>query len=173
MRFGRFILSLLLLVAIVAALIWLWPHQPLSTGARADRILVEKSKRRLTLLKDGKVLKSYRVSLGRNPEGPKTKRGDSRTPEGLYRIDWRNQNSKFHRALHISYPNQADWRRARKTGVSPGSAIMVHGMKNGFGWIGHLHLAVDWTNGCIAVTDEEIREIWRATPNGTPIEIRR
>lgn len=96
----------------------------------------------------------------------------ARQPEGLYKIDYRKADSSFHRALHISYPNAGDKAKARKLGVSPGGLIMIHGIKNGAGWIGNLHRFADWTNGCIAVTDAEIRELWRAVPNGTPIEIR-
>ena len=145
---------------------------PLPEGARADKVLVLKGERKLVLLKDNAPLKSYEVALGWSPEGHKVQEGDGKTPEGNYLIDWRKPDSSFHRALHISYPNAADKSHARKLGVSPGGAIMIHGMRNGAGWIGKLHRFADWTNGCIAVTDTEIREIWRAVPNGTPIEIR-
>jgi murein L,D-transpeptidase YafK len=144
----------------------------LVASSKADFVLVDKSERSLFLLKNGKVIGSYRVALGRNPLGPKVQEGDKRTPEGQYRIDSRNAASGFYRALHISYPNAADRERANQAGVAPGGDIMIHGMKNGFGWIGRLHRLVDWTNGCIAVTDQEMREIWSAVPNSTPIEIR-
>ena len=163
------------LIAIVLAsglLFHFWPHTPLVASSRADFVLVDKSERSLSLLKNGKVIRSYRVALGRNPSGPKVMEGDGRTPEGQYRIDSRNAASGFYRALHISYPNAADRERANQTGVSPGGDIMIHGMKNGLGWIGRLHRLVDWTNGCIAVTDEEMREIWSAVPDNTAIEIR-
>jgi murein L,D-transpeptidase YafK len=149
-----------------------WPREPLDQRLTADSVLVAKSERRLALLKDGKVIRTYRVALGKNPFGPKTQQGDGRTPEGLYRIDGRNAGSGFFRALHISYPSAADREGARKDGVSAGGDIMIHGIKNGFGWVGRLHRLVDWTNGCIAVTDEEMREIWNAVPNNIPIEIR-
>jgi murein L,D-transpeptidase YafK len=144
----------------------------LVASSRADVVLVDKSERSLSLLKNGKVIRSYRVALGRNPFGPKFSEGDGRTPEGQYRIDRRNASSGFYRALHISYPNAADRERANQTGVSPGGDIMIHGMKNGLGWIGRLHRLVDWTNGCIAVTDEEMREIWSGVPDNPAIEIR-
>jgi len=138
----------------------------------ADRILIEKKERRLTLISKGKVLKIYQIALGGNPDGPKERQGDNKTPEGSYVIDSRNRNSRYHRSLHISYPNEKDRKRAKELGVSPGGDIMIHGIKNGFSWVGDLHADVDWTKGCIAVTDEEIEEIDRLTPNGTPVEIR-
>jgi murein L,D-transpeptidase YafK len=145
---------------------------PLPRDVIADRILVEKAARRLTLLRDGTPLKTYRVALGGEPIGPKEQEGDLRTPEGIYRIDLHKEDSDYHRALHVSYPEQRDIERAGAAGVPPGSDIMVHGLPNGRGWIGAFHRRNDWTAGCIAVTDLEIEEIWRAVPDGTPIEIR-
>jgi murein L,D-transpeptidase YafK len=147
------------------------PH-PLPSNITADRVLVEKAARRLTLLRNGTSLKIYRVALGRAPVGPKEQEGDQRTPEGVYLIDFHKEDSDYHRALHVSYPEQRDIDRATVAGVPPGSDIMVHGLPNGKGWIGAFHRRTDWTAGCIAVTDFEIEEIWRAVPDGTPIEIR-
>jgi len=110
--------------------------------------------------------------LGRNPVGAKQEEGDMKTPEGMYKIDGRNLQSSFHLALHISYPSGEDDKRAAARGVSAGSDIMIHGIQNGRGWIGAFHRWKDWTAGCIAVTDEEIEELWRVTFNGTIIEIR-
>jgi L,D-peptidoglycan transpeptidase YkuD (ErfK/YbiS/YcfS/YnhG family) len=138
----------------------------------ADRILIEKQERRLTLISKGKVLKTYQIALGGNPNGPKERQGDNKTPEGTYVIDSRNKNSRYHLSLHISYPNEKDRKRAKELGVSPGGDIMIHGIKNGFSWVGDLHAEVDWTKGCIAVTDEEIEEISKLAPNGTTVEIR-
>ena len=138
----------------------------------ADRIVIEKKERRLTLLANGKVMKTYRIALGGNPTGPKERQGDNKTPEGTYTIDSRNRDSRFHLSLHISYPNEHDKRRARELGVSPGGDIMIHGIKNGFAWVGDAHADADWTRGCIAVTDEEIEEIDRLVPNGTIVDIR-
>ena len=138
----------------------------------ADRILIEKRERRLSLISKGKVLKTYHIALGGNPIGPKEKQGDNKTPEGTYIIDARNKNSRYHLSLHISYPNEKDKKRAKERGVSPGGDIMIHGIKNGFSWVGDLHTEVDWTKGCIAVTDEEIEEIDKLAPNGTIVEIR-
>lgn len=137
-----------------------------------DRVLIEKRERRLTLLSKGELIKSYRIALGGNPVGPKERQGDNKTPEGTYIIDSRNNDSRYHLSLHISYPNERDKRRARELGVAPGGDIMIHGLKNGFSWVGDAHSGVDWTKGCIAVTDEEIEEIAKAVPNGTIVEIR-
>ena len=139
---------------------------------RADKIVILKAKRELTLYLGNAPVRTYKIALGRSPVGAKQCEGDSRTPEGTYRIDSRNPNSRYHRALHVSYPNAADIARAEKIGCKPGGAIMIHGITNGFGWLGAAHRKVDWTIGCIAVTDEEIEEIWAAIPNGTTVEIR-
>jgi outer membrane protein assembly factor BamD (BamD/ComL family) len=137
-----------------------------------DRILIEKSARRLMLISQGEVVKTYKIALGGNPIGPKERQGDNKTPEGTYVIDGRNMDSRFHLSLHISYPNERDKNRAKELGVSPGGDIMIHGIKNGFSWVGDAHTEVDWTKGCIAVTDEEIEEISKLAPNGTIVEIR-
>ncbi len=151
---------------------WELRASPLPGGTTADLIVVDKSDRVLTLYRHGRVLKSYRVALGSQPIGPKQQAGDGRTPEGRYTIDSRRRDSAFHRALHVSYPNAGDRKAARRRGVSPGGDIMIHGLKNGMGALGPLHRLSDWTRGCIAVTNDEIEEIWRVVPDGTPIEIR-
>ena len=138
----------------------------------ADRILIEKAGHRLTLFAGGEVIKTYRIALGGNPVGPKERQGDNKTPEGIYTIDSRNRDSSYHLSLHVSYPNEDDRRRAKALGVAPGGNIMIHGIKNGFAWVGEAHAEVDWTRGCIAVTDEEIEEIDRLVPDGTVVEIR-
>ena len=137
----------------------------------ADKVLIEKKERRLTLLSKGEVIKTYKIALGGDPVGPKVMQGDNKTPEGVYTIDSRNNNSEYHLSLHISYPNQIDKKRAKELGVSPGGDIMIHGIKNGLGWVGSSHAEVDWTKGCIAVTDEEMEEIYRLVPNGTIVVI--
>jgi len=139
---------------------------------KADRIVIEKKQRRLKLISKGEVIKTYKIALGGNPIGPKEKQGDNKTPEGTYVIDARNNNSHYHRSLRISYPNEKDKKRAHELGVSPGDNIMIHGIKKGFSWVGDAQSEVDWTKGCIAVTDEEIEEIATLTPNGTIVEIR-
>lgn len=149
-----------------------WPSEKLDPAARADRVIVEKSARTLRLMRGDVVLKTYRVSLGGAPVGHKQREGDQRTPEGEYRVDYRNPTSSFHLALHVSYPSPADTERALRAGVPPGGDIMIHGAPNGFGWIGRLHRFRDWTAGCVAVTDREIEEIWNAVPDGTPVSLR-
>ena len=138
----------------------------------ADKVLIEKNERRLTLLSMGEVIKTYKIALGGDPVGPKERQGDNKTPEGTYIIDSRNSNSEYHLSLHISYPNEKDKMRAKELGVSPGGNIMIHGIKNGLAWVGASHAEVDWTKGCIAVSDEEMEEIYRLVPNGTIVEIR-
>ena len=140
--------------------------------SRATAILVEKQARRLTLFHGDRIIKTFPISLGRNPVGAKQREGDSRTPEGTYEIDSKNRHSHFHLALHISYPDAADRGRAALHNVPPGSDIMIHGLPNGLGWLGNLHLLRDWTDGCIAVTDPEIEEIWALVDTGTPIQIK-
>jgi murein L,D-transpeptidase YafK len=137
----------------------------------ADKVVVWKGERRLELLRSGKVIKTYRVALGGSPVGPKLQQGDQKTPEGSYTIDSRNPHSQFHKSLHISYPNAKDLAQARKRKVQPGGDIFIHGLGKKFGYVGKQHTLNDWTLGCIAVTNEEIEEIWKLVPNGTPIEI--
>jgi murein L,D-transpeptidase YafK len=166
----------LLVCAIVLILgVYFYAHHvwnPLRAGTTVDRILIEKSARRLSIFRDGKRLESYRVALGRNPVGAKREEGDMKTPEGVYKIDSRNPQSDYHLALHISYPSDEDTARAAERGVNAGFDIMIHGLKNGGGWIGAFHRRHDWTAGCIALTDEEIEELWRVVPDQTPVEIR-
>ncbi len=138
---------------------------------KADKVLVLKGKRKLHLLRAGKVLKTYRIALGRQPRGEKVREGDGRTPEGRYVLDWRNPNSRFYRSLHVSYPNHRDAARARALRVPAGGNIMIHGQPNGLENLVGLQ-DWDWTEGCIAVTNDAIDEIWRAVEDGTPIEIR-
>jgi murein L,D-transpeptidase YafK len=138
----------------------------------ADKILVDKSERKLMLLNEGEVVRTYPIALGRNPEGHKQVRGDGRTPEGLYVIDRRDPDSYFHKSLHISYPNMFDVQNARKTGQQAGGSILIHGTPPGFGPFAPDEPMIDWTDGCIAVTNEALDEIWTAVPDGTIIDIR-
>lgn len=142
-----------------------------NAGIHADRVRVFKRERRLELVNQGRVIKSYRIALGGEPVGPKARQGDHRTPEGLYILDSRNAHSQFYKSIHISYPNAQDRASARRQGVSPGGDVFVHGLPNGYGWVGSSHRLKDWTDGCIAVTNDEIDEIWSAVKDGTPIEI--
>jgi len=143
-----------------------------TTEAQATRVVIEKAARRLTLERDGRVLARYEVALGSSPDGQKAREGDGRTPEGVYSVDFKHPRSRYHLALRISYPDERAKEAARKAGVSPGSDIMIHGIRNGLGWLGGLHRERDWTDGCIAVTNAEIREIWSRVPEGTAVEIR-
>ncbi len=136
-----------------------------------DKIVIEKAARLLTLYHGQDTIRTYSIALGVRPAGKKQCHGDMRTPEGQYVIDWRNRNSRYHRSLHISYPNDEDRLAAKNLGCDPGGNIMIHGLPKGLGWMGKTHSTLDWTAGCIAVTNEEIEEIWDMVPDGTPVEI--
>jgi murein L,D-transpeptidase YafK len=142
------------------------------SAPRVDRVIVLKQERTLQLISGGKVLKTYKVALGGNPIGSKVQQGDHRTPEGIYVLDHRNVHSQYYKSIHISYPNAADRANAAKLHVAPGGDIFLHGLPNGYGWVGSKHRLKDWTDGCVAVTDKEIDEIWKLVADGTPIEIR-
>ncbi len=144
----------------------------LVTGKKVDYILVRKASKELTLYAGSRKIKTYKIALGKNPVGHKVREGDQKTPEGLYYIDARKNNSKYHLALHISYPDKIDDLKARSLGVSPGGDIMIHGTGDEYKWMGKLHASINWTDGCIAVTNKEIEEIWRLVPDGTLIEIK-
>lgn len=175
MRARRLIFTLTLIcVALMSGVfVWAnWPEHRLAPGVRADSILVLKSERQLELYASGKLLKRYAVSLGRRPVGPKEREGDKRTPEGLYVVAAHKADSSFHRALRISYPSESDRKSAEKRGEPPGGDIMIHGIRNGLGFIGKLQRFRDWTSGCVALTNPEIEKIYAAVADGTPIEIR-
>lgn len=138
----------------------------------ADEVIVEKAKRKLHLLKDGKPIRTFDIALGIAPEGDKLQEGDARTPEGRYLLDMRNPNSDFFLSIHISYPNAEDRARARAAGVDPGGQIMIHGQPNAPTYSQAYYRSQDWTNGCIAVSNSDMIDIWLMTPDGTPIEIR-
>ena len=139
---------------------------------QADLITVDKAQRRMQLWRDGQVLGEYRIALGAAGDaGHKQREGDERTPEGRYLIDWRNPRSMAYLSLHISYPNARDEAAAAARDEAPGGNIMIHGLPNGWRWLGPLHHLWDWTDGCIAVSNDEMREIWLRVANGTPIEI--
>lgn len=170
-------ITVFLIVAMLAlvCVTYLYAHHvwnPLPNGTTIDRIVVEKSARTLSVFANRERLKRYQIALGLNPVGAKEQEGDNKTPEGIYKIDSRNPQSNFHLGLHISYPSDADQARAAERGVNAGFDIMIHGIQNGRGWIGAFHRLHDWTAGCIALTDEEMEELWRVTPDGTTVEIR-
>ncbi len=138
---------------------------------KADKVVVQKTKRLLTLYANDEKIRSYRIHLGANPIGHKQMEGDSKTPEGEYVLDWRNPNSSYYLSLHVSYPNQQDILNARARGVSAGSNIMIHGQPNSMTWRQYKKLKKDWTDGCIAVLNHEMQEIWELVPDGTKIII--
>ena len=166
---GSLLVSVLVFALIFGALAA--AQQP-PAPQQADSILILKKDHIMELLANGKVIRTYKVALGQGGLAPKDREGDARTPEGHYLIDSRNAASAYHKALHISYPNGDDRKRAAKLGVPPGGAVMIHGLPKGKGWVGPTHRLYDWTLGCVAVTDEEIDEIWKLVPVGTPVEIR-
>lgn len=145
---------------------------PDAVSFQADSIVVEKSRRTMTMYSQGTPVRIYFIALGQNPVGKKVSRGDNRTPEGLYYIEGHNPESKYHLSLRVSYPNDLDIAEARARGVSTGGDIMIHGLPKGFEKVGAEHRQRDWTNGCIAVTNAEIEEIWSAIPDGAVIHIK-
>jgi len=150
---------------------YLSPAEHIPADKPVTKILVEKGKRLLHVYSNEEKLVTYPISLGRNPQGDKKCQGDNKTPEGLYVLDWRNPQSCCYKSFHISYPDASDRAEAAQLGCSPGGDIMIHGISNGMGWIGRFHRLVDWTSGCISVTDEEMEQLWQRVPVGTPIEI--
>jgi murein L,D-transpeptidase YafK len=175
--------SLVLALALIAGSTAARAESPLPTSAlltpsvepalpMADRVVVSKSERKLQLLRNGEVLRSYKIALGLRPEGHKEFEGDFRTPEGLYHLSRRNPNSEFFLSIQIDYPNDRDVARARKQGVRPGGAIMIHGQPNVPRKPRDYYTNVDWTEGCIAVSNSDMVEIWLMTPPDTPIEIK-
>jgi murein L,D-transpeptidase YafK len=148
------------------------PENKLPPNVIIDKMVVLKSGRQLLVYSGGKLIKTYKISLGFSPKGKKAFDGDGKTPEGLYFIDNKNPNSVCHRNLGISYPSKQDILNAKKAGLPAGGAIKIHGLSNGKGFIGKFHRWYGWTDGCIGVTNEEIDELYSHTPIGTPIEIK-
>jgi murein L,D-transpeptidase YafK len=167
-RIFCWVLKLLLFFVLVASIVAAQSPQ----AKKVDRIVVIKSKRTMALESDGHVLKTYKVALGTQPIGAKGRQGDHKTPEGDYFVDAKNPNSQFYMALHLSYPNATDRTQAFRLGVSPGGDVEIHGLGKKYGWIGARHRLTDWTDGCIAVTNEEIEEVFGMVPVGTRVEIR-
>ena len=139
--------------------------------AEVDLVKVDKSERKMYLLRGESIVKEYKISLGANPNGHKEKEGDERTPEGIYTLDYIKEDSSFYKAMHISYPNQLDKENAKKKGINPGGFIMVHGQKNGTGWLSSVSQNFDWTNGCIAISNKEMDEFLSFVKVGTKIQI--
>jgi murein L,D-transpeptidase YafK len=145
---------------------------PAPSGKSVDKVLVVKSERKLHLMGRGEVLKSYRISLGKIPTGAKVREGDLRTPEGFYWIDWRKTSDKYNLSMHISYPNARDAANARQKGVSAGGMIMIHGTPLDDEYPEWFFNTLDWTEGCIAMRNADMREVWSMVQDGTLIEIR-
>lgn len=172
MKVKRIILTLIFGLIGFGLIFYFKPFKPLDKSVSIDKIVVIKHKRRLDLISNNQIIKSYKISLGRAPKGHKEFEGDKKTPEGLYIINDKNPNSGYHKNLGISYPNELDKKYSSSIGKSPGGLIKIHGIRNGFGWIGRFHLFFDWTLGCIAMTDKEIDELYENVKIGTPIEIK-
>jgi len=164
----------LILCSIIIALAtyYCYPEPKFPNDETIDRIVVLKSKRQLLAYGHGHLLKTYRVSIGSGPPGPKEYEGDHRTPEGIYHICAKNPNSGYYKNLGISYPGAADIKHAHELGKSTGGDVKIHGLKNGRGYIGRFHRLRNWTAGCIALTNEEVDELYEHTPVGIVIEIR-
>lgn len=163
--------SLLDRALLLIALVCVYPVFAKSVDPVADLVRVHKKARKLEVLSAGRVTQTFSIALGGNPEGHKTREGDSKTPEGKYWLDYRKSDSAFYKAFHISYPNERDVYHARVHHVSPGGQIMIHGQKNGFGWLSPIMQHFDWTNGCIALSNEDMDILWTLVPTGTPVEI--
>ena len=157
-------------ILLLVAAIYMFPEPKLPEGAEVDKILVDKSGRKLMLYNDGRLLKSYRISIGKNLVGPKQYQGDRKTPEGIYKIDSKNPNSKYFRNLGISYPNSNDVKNAKRAGKSPGGDIKIHGYRNNSA-LAHLNIKYPWTLGCIALTNKDMDELFEVIKIGTRIEI--
>lgn len=150
------------------------PEQPEPSALNMPtitKVLVDKGERRLYLLSGEDRVREYRISLGENPVGHKLYEGDQRTPEGDYVLDWRNANSDFYKSIHISYPSPRDRELAEAWGLDPGGSIMIHGLPNEAGDLAFAFEGLDWTDGCIAVNNEAMDEIWHLVEDGTPIRI--
>ncbi len=143
------------------------------SAQKVDRVLVLKEKHKLFLLYKNEIVREYHIALGKSPKGTKVMQGDRKTPEGNYTLDFKKADSSYYKAIHISYPSKADMEKAKKLGVNPGGAIMLHGQPNGWGWLSFIRQRFNWTSGCIAVSNGDMDEIWRLVKPGTPIEIRK
>jgi len=169
---NRLLIILVLIIATIGLFIFLHSNNPIDKSIKIDKIVIEKSKRKLQVYSNDKLIKTYKISLGQNPTGDKEFEGDKKTPEGEYVINDKNPNSGYYKNLGISYPNKQDIENAKKIGKDPGGQIKIHGIKNGLGWIGKIHLLMDWTAGCIALTNEDIDELYNVIKVETPIVIK-
>ena len=167
------------LLIFILAIYFFFPEKKLEKGQKVDFILVEKSKRKMSLFYKDQVIAIYHVSLGapppwifQHPTGQKEKEGDYKTPEGAYSIDYKIYKHKYHRKLHLSYPTPVQIAAAKKRGINPGGEILIHGLSPVNHFLGKFSKWIDWTQGCIALTNEEVEEVYEAVPIGCKIEIR-
>ena len=167
----KIFLGLIVLAAILFTIDQYIPTLLAEKLPKADKVLVKKSERKLYLMKNNSIIKSYDIGLGKNQVGAKQREGDSKTPEGKYILDYRNPKSNFHLSLHISYPDKNDIARADSKSYSPGGDIMIHGKPNYLGWLPFVYDNKDWTDGCVAVGNIDIEEIWNAVDDSTKIEL--
>ncbi len=165
----KWILVIGLLIAV--QFYYFLPEKKIAADAVIDRIMVFKSDKRMEVCSGDQLLKTYSISIGKNSKGDKEYEGDKRTPEGTYIINDKNPNSGYHKNLGISYPNESDKKEAKQNGVSPGGEIKIHGIRDGLGFIGKFHRFMNWTAGCIALTNDEVDELYQHVPLGTPITI--
>lgn len=168
----KWIIGFLFFLALVLSVYYYFPEEPLPVNKKIDKLVVLKGKRVLEVYSGGEVIKTYAVALGGNPLGDKEFEGDKRTPEGTYVIDSKNPGSGYHKNLGISYPNAADRAEAKRKNLDPGGEVKIHGLRNGRGYIGKFHRLMDWTAGCVALTDEEVDELYARVEVGTPIVIK-
>ncbi|MFT6464343.1 MAG: murein L,D-transpeptidase YafK [Halopseudomonas sp.] len=161
MWYLRYVLGLAMLLAML----------PAQAAAAIDKVLVHKAERRLEVISAGQAIKQYRISLGRQPVGHKQQQGDQRTPEGIYSIDWRHESPQFNLSLHLDYPNLKDRTAAYEQGVDPGGMIMIHGTPVDEEYPEWFFKGLDWTNGCIALNNADMRALWELVPDGTLVEI--
>ena len=166
------VIATLLITFAGITIYYFYPGRKLPEGAAIDKLVVYKSRRKMLAYSNGELLKTYTVSLGKNPIGHKQFEGDCKTPEGIYSINDRNANSAYYKNLGVSYPNETDKEYAQKHGKSPGGLIKIHGLRNDRGYIGKFHRFKDWTAGCIAVTDKEMDELYNSVQIGTQIVIK-
>lgn len=168
----KWTLRILLTLTIIGLIYYFFPETTLPPDTKIDKLIVSKSKRTMEAYSNGQLIKTYKISLGQNPVGDKEYQGDKRTPEGEYKINDKNPNSGFHKNLGVSYPNAVDKKEAERKGLDPGGEIKIHGLRNGVGFIGKFHRFFNWTAGCMAVTDNEVDELYDAVDLGTPIIIK-
>jgi murein L,D-transpeptidase YafK len=168
----KWALRILTALTIVGLIYYFLPETKLPADSKIDELIVSKSQRTMEAYSNGQLIKIYKISLGQNPFGNKEHQGDKRTPEGKYTINDKNPNSGFHKNLGVSYPNAMDKKQAEQKGLDPGGDIKIHGLRNGIGFIGKFHRLFNWTAGCMAVTDDEIDELYNAVDLGTTIVIK-